>query len=92
MKLILRKVELKHIKYMISAIKSSSTGAASVIKKWQPIAEYTNCRNHIINLTTSFTSKNESVIKFSDNLNSICLFFEHFPKRQKFFYYFIEYY
>ena len=33
-----------------SAMSSEASGAVSVIKKEQPLAEYTHCRNHILNL------------------------------------------
>ena len=41
-----------------SAIWGNNSGAASVIKNKQPLAEYTHCRNHILNLAISFDRKN----------------------------------
>ena len=42
-----------------SNIKAS--GVVSVIKKGQPSAEYTEYRNHILNLATSYACKNQSI-------------------------------
>ena len=45
-----------------SAMSSQASGAASVIKKEnQPLTEYTDCRNHILNLAISYVCKNQSV-------------------------------
>ena len=70
----------------------NSSGAPSVIKKQQPLAEYTHCGNHIVNLAISFACKNQSIKKFMAYLISVCFFFENYPKRQKFFEYFTECY
>ena len=67
----------------------NSSRAASVIKKQQPLAKYTHCRNHLRNLTISFAFKNQSIKKFMAYLISIYFFFENSPKRQKLFEYFI---
>ena len=45
---------------MASAMTSEPSGAASVIKKKQPLAKYTHCRNHILNLAISYAYKNQS--------------------------------
>ena len=65
-----------------------SSEASGVIRKEQPLAEYTHCRNHILNLAISCTCKNQSIKKILDNLTSFCIFFENLPKRQKCFEYF----
>ena len=64
----------------------------SVIKKEQPVAEYTRCRNHILNLAISYPCKNQSIKKIMDNLTSIYNCFENSPKRQKCFECFLEFY
>ena len=38
-----------------------ASGVVSVIKKGQPLAEYTEYRNHILNLATSYACKNQSI-------------------------------
>ena len=42
---------------------SEALGALSVIKKEQPLAEYTHCRNYILNLAISYACKNQSIKK-----------------------------
>ena len=74
-----------------SAMSDSISEAASVIKKQERLAEYTHCRNHILNSVISFACKNQPHKQFIDNLTSVCFFFENSPKRQKFFGNFIEY-
>ena len=68
-----------------------SSKASGVIRKEQPLAEYTHCRNHILNLAISCTCKNQSIKKILDNLTSLCIFFENLPNRQKCFEYFWEF-
>ena len=46
-----------------SSMSSKASGAVSVVKKEQPLAEYTHCRNHILNLAISYACKNESIRK-----------------------------
>ena len=57
-----------------SALSIEASGAVSVIEKEQPLAEYSHCRNHILNLAISYTCKNQSIKKFLDNLTSVCIF------------------
>ena len=75
-----------------SAMGSEASGAVSVIKKEQPLAEYTHCRNHILNLVISYACKNQSIKKFINNLTSVCNFFKNLPNRQKYFECFLELY
>ena len=63
-----------------SAISNEASGAVSVIKKEQPLAEYTHCRNHLLNLAISYACENQSIKKIMDNLTSVCTFFENSPK------------
>ena len=46
-----------------SSMSSKASGDVSVVKKEQPLAEYTHCRNHILNLAISYACKNESIKK-----------------------------
>ena len=71
---------------------SEASGAESVTKKEQPLAEYTYCRNDKSNLAISYACKNQSMKKFMDNLTSVCNFFESSPKRQKDFECFLKFY
>ena len=56
-------------------VSSKISGAATFIKKQQPLAEYTHCRSHAVNLAISFACKNKSIQKFMDNLTTVCYFF-----------------
>ena len=38
-----------------------ASGGVLVIKKGQSLAEYTECRNHVLNLVTSYAYKNQSI-------------------------------
>ena len=62
----------------------NSSGAASVIKKQQPLAKYPRFRNHILNLAISFAGKNQSVKRFMGNLTSVCFFFENLQSNKSF--------
>ena len=62
-------------------MRSEISVAATLIKKQQPLAEYTHCRSHGINLAISFTCKNKSVQTSMDNLTTVCYFFDNSPKR-----------
>ena len=63
-----------------------ASGAISVKKMEQPLAECTHCQNHILNLAISYACKNQSIKKFMDNATS------SLPKRQKYFESFLEFY
>ena len=51
-----------------SAMSSDRCGAVPVLKKEQPLAGYTHCRNHILNLSVCFACKNQSIRQFMDKL------------------------
>ena len=55
-----------------SAMSREASGAVSVIKKEQPLAEYAHYRNHIFNVAVSYACKNQSIKKIMDNLTSVC--------------------
>ena len=40
---------------------SETSGAVSVIKKEQPLVEYTHCRNHLLDLAISYACKNQFI-------------------------------
>ena len=71
---------------------SEISGAATFIKKQQPLAEYTHCRSHAINLAISFACKNKSIQKFMDDLTTVCYFFNNSPKRKQYFELLINFY
>ena len=74
------------------AMSSEASEAVSVIKKAQPLAEYTQSRNHTLNLAISYACKNQFIKTFVDNLTLVCNFFENPPKREKYFECFLEFY
>ena len=60
---------------------SEILGEAAFCKKQQSLAEYTHSRSHAINLAISFDCKNKSIQKITDNLTTLCYFFDNSPKR-----------
>ena len=64
---------------------SEAPGAVSVIKKEQPLVEYIQYRNHLLNLAISCACKNQSIKKVMGNLTSVGNCFENLPKPQKYF-------
>ena len=70
---------------------STVKGASSVIKKKQPLAEFVHCKSNCLNLVIVFACKNDVVIKFMDDLTSLCYFFPNSSKRQQYFETFIDY-
>ena len=60
-------------------------------KKKQPLAEFVHCKSNCLNLVIVFACKNDVVIKFMDDLTSLCYFFPNSSKRQQYFETFIDY-
>ena len=60
---------------------SEASGPVSVINKEEPLAEYTHCRNHILNLAISYACKNQYIKKIMNNLTSVCNFFQNSEKK-----------
>ena len=60
-------------------------------KKTQPLAEFVHCKSNCLNLVIVFACKNDVVIKFMDDLTSLCYFFPNSSKRQQYFETFIDY-
>ena len=48
-----------------STMSSEASRAVLVIKREQPLAEYTLCRNHILNPAISYACKNQSIKNFN---------------------------
>ena len=60
---------------------SEISGAATFIKKQNPLAEYTHCRSHAFNLTINFAYRNKLFQKFMDNLTTVCYFSDNSRRR-----------
>ena len=75
-----------------SAMKSETKGTQAAIKEVAPKAPYTHCRSHTINLSIAFSCKNQSIIRFMDNITSLCYFFANSPKRQQYLENFMEFF
>ena len=71
---------------------SEISGAATFIKKQQPLAECTLYRSHAINFAINFACKNKSIENCMDKLTTVCYFFYSFPKRQQYFKLIINFY
>ena len=75
-----------------NSMSSDRCGAVSVLKKEKQLAEYTHCRNYMLNLAICFACKTQSIRKFMDNLTTLCFLYENSPKKQRYFENFIEFY
>jgi hypothetical protein len=59
-------------------------GCQAKIKSLNKKALYTHCRSHILNLSIASACKLQQVRNMIDVLNSVFLFFDNSPKRQRF--------
>ena len=68
-----------------SAMSSPEVGAQAVIRAAAPKALYVHCSSHRLNLSIAEACKVIEIRNMIDVLNSVFLFFDLSPKRQKFF-------
>ena len=59
-----------------SAMSSNIKGAQSYIKKIEPNAAYTQCRNHVLNLAIVNLYQNPSIKRFMASLAEACSFLD----------------
>ena len=67
-----------------AAMSSENVGAQVRIRNLAPKAVYTHCRSHVLNLSIAATCRLPEVQNMVDGINSVFLFFDLSPKRQKF--------
>lgn len=64
---------------------SGKQGVQARIREVAPLALYTHCRSHVLNLSIASACKVPLIRKMVDSLNQVFLFFDNSPKRQRFF-------
>ena len=74
-----------------SAMSSNVRGASAVIKEHKAKAEYTHCRNHVINLAVAYACKNRIFQNMMDTITSTSDFYRNSPKRNQYFELFVTY-
>ena len=74
-----------------SAMSSNVRGASAVIKEHETKAEYTHCRNHVINLAVAYACKNRIFQNMMDTITSTSDFYRNSPKRNQYFELFVTY-
>jgi hypothetical protein len=67
-----------------AAMAGEKQGCQAKIKSLNKKALYTHCRSHILNLSIASACKLQQVRNMIDVLNSVFLFFDNSPKRQRF--------
>ena len=67
-----------------AAMSSSRVGVQAKIKEHAPLAVYTHCNSHILNLSIAASSSLPYIRNMIDVINSTYLFFNNSPKRQRF--------
>ena len=65
-----------------AAMSSANVGAHGLIREAAPLAVYTHCSGHCLNLVISHTCTLTAVRNMVDKLKECCLFFNKSPKRE----------
>ncbi len=68
-----------------SVMSSEKAGVQAKIKEISPLALYTHCYAHTLNLSIAASCKVQEVRNLIDTINESYLFLNHSPKRQRFF-------
>lgn len=61
---------------------SESIGVQKIIRKHAPLATYTHCCSHVLNLVIVHSCKLPSIRNVIDKMKAVCLFFNNSPKRE----------
>ena len=67
------------------AMSSERVGVQARIKVVCPLALYTHCRSHVLNLSIASACKVPQIRSMVDVINETLKFFNNSPKRQRFF-------
>nr|XP_054770920.1 52 kDa repressor of the inhibitor of the protein kinase-like [Lytechinus pictus] len=67
-----------------SAMSSSNVGTQAQIKAQNPLALYTHCRSHVLNLAVAGSCKVQALRNVIGIINELYLFFQLSPKRQRY--------
>ena len=73
-----------------SAKSSDRVGVQSRIKVVAPLAIYTHCNSHVLNLSIAGACHIPSIRNMIDVINEVFLFYNSSPKRQRFFEHILE--
>lgn len=68
-----------------AAMSSERVGVQARIKEVCPLAIYTHCRSHVLNLSIASACKVSQIRCVVDVINEVFIFFSSSPKRQRFF-------
>ena len=68
-----------------AAMSSEKVGCQAQIKSINPLALYTHCNSHVLNLSIAHACKIPLVRNMIDGVNATFVFFDVSPKRQRFF-------
>lgn len=68
-----------------AAMSSEKVGCQARIKSINPLALYTHCNSHVLNLSIAYACKMPLVRNMIDGVNATFVFFDVSPKRQRFF-------
>ena len=79
-----KEIDLKARGQAYDGASAMSSNISGVIPELAPLAVYTHCRSHVLNLSIAATCQLPEVRNMIDGINSTFLFFHNSPKRQKF--------
>ena len=67
-----------------SAMASENIGTQACVKAKHPLALYTHCRYHVLNLAVAGSYKQQALRNVIGTINVLYLFFYNYPKRQRY--------
>lgn len=68
-----------------SCMSSEKVGVQKLIRDQAPLAIYTHCRSHVLNLSIASSCKLPPIRNMMDTISETFLFFDNSPKRQRYF-------
>ena len=67
-----------------AAMAGSKSGAQAFIKQKTPLALFTHCNSHVLNLSIAGSSTVQAIRNMIDVINELYFFFDNSPKRQRY--------
>jgi hypothetical protein len=64
---------------------SPNVGVQARVKEIQPLALFTHCYSHVLNLSIATSCKIQAIRNMTGTINEVFIFFDSSPKRQRFF-------
>lgn len=68
-----------------AAMSSAKVGVQARVKSVQPLALYTHCSSHVLNLSVASSCQNSAIRNMMGTISEVFIFFDSSPKRQRFF-------